>query len=67
MTTKPERGAYNSVAETLDMSPEAVGVAVHRLRKRYRHYIQLEVANTVADVGDVQEELNHLLAALRIH
>lgn len=56
---------YSKAASTLGMTEGAVKVAVHRLRRRYRELLRMEIANTVADAGEIEEELRHLLAALR--
>jgi RNA polymerase sigma-70 factor (ECF subfamily) len=47
------------------MTEGALKVAVHRLRQRYRELLQAEVAATVADANEVDDELQILLAALR--
>ena len=52
-------------AEKLGLSVEAVKVAVHRLRKRFRESVKAEIAQTVSDAGDVRAELDALMAALR--
>jgi RNA polymerase sigma-70 factor (ECF subfamily) len=57
-------GAYAELAGQLDMTPGAVAVAVHRLRQRYRELVREEIARTVASPADLEEELNHLFAAL---
>lgn len=54
-----------TAAAQLGMSAEAVKVAVHRLRKRFRDAVKAEIAQTVGEAGDVREELDALLAALR--
>jgi RNA polymerase sigma-70 factor (ECF subfamily) len=38
---------------------------VHRLRRRYRECLKEEIAGTVSAPGDIDDELNCLLAALR--
>jgi len=53
------------IAERLGLSENAVAVAVHRLRQRYRELLREEVAQTVADPAEVDEEMRHLRAALR--
>ena len=61
-----DRGpAYRDLAAELDMTEGAVKVAVHRLRKRCREHLRCEVADTVADPGDVEDELRDLLAVVR--
>ena len=56
--------SYAGVAQTLGMSEGAVKVAVHRLRDRYRALIRAEIAQTVADPAEVDDELRQLFAAL---
>lgn len=48
------------LATRLGLSEPALRVAVHRLRKRYREVLREEVAQTVADVSEVDAELRHL-------
>lgn len=55
---------YAELAGTLGMSEEAVRVAVHRLRQRYRQVLREEIAQTVADPADVEAELADLRRAL---
>jgi len=57
-------GDYAAVADKLQMTPNAVAVAVHRMRARYRECIRTEVAHTVAGPGDVEGELRYLLELL---
>jgi RNA polymerase sigma-70 factor (ECF subfamily) len=57
--------SYQEAAAGLAMTEGAVKVAVHRLRRRYRDLVREEIAQTVADPQDVDEELRHLLVALR--
>lgn len=52
-------------AERLGISVEAVKVAVHRLRKRFREAVKEEISQTVGADCDVHEELDALMAALR--
>ncbi len=55
---------YAEAAAKLDMDEGAVRVAVHRLRKRYRELLREEIAQTVNEPAQVQEELRSLQAAL---
>lgn len=59
---EPER---SETAERLGMTKGAVKVAVHRLRLRYRELLRAEIAKTVSDPADVDDEMRHLVAALR--
>lgn len=56
---------YQSVCDTLQLSPEAARVAAHRMRKRYRQILREEIAHTTATPQDVDDEIRHLFAALR--
>jgi len=55
---------YSGVAEELGMTPGAVRVAVHRLRRRYRRLLRDRIAQTVASPDDVDDEVRHLFAAI---
>lgn len=59
------QGECQVAAERLKLSPNAVAVAVHRLRQRYRDLIRAEVAQTVAQATEVEDEMRTLLEALR--
>ena len=58
-------GAYAQAAGQLQTSTGTVAVLVHRLRQRYRELVREEVAHTVSRPGEVEEELQYLLAVLR--
>lgn len=51
-------------ARHLGMTEGAVKVAVHRLRKRFRELVKAEIAHTLADPAQEQEELNYLIEVL---
>ena len=55
---------YGEAAKQLGMDEGALRVAVHRLRKRYRELLRDEISQTLAEPGQVDEELRSLLAAL---
>jgi RNA polymerase sigma-70 factor (ECF subfamily) len=59
------RGAvpYVEIAGRLGMTEGAVKMAVQRLRGRYRDLLRAEIAETVADAGEVEAEIRHLFAA----
>ena len=56
---------YEEIAARLDMNAGAVRIAMHRLRETYRQLLRDEVARTVEGPADIDEELRHLVAALR--
>lgn len=57
--------SQSEIAAELGLSEGAVKQAVFRLRQRYQKLLRLEVAHTVATIGDVEQEMRHLVAALR--
>jgi RNA polymerase sigma factor (sigma-70 family) len=57
--------SYQELSGRLDMSEGAVKVTVHRLRQRFRELLREEVANTVADAGEIDDELRHLVGVVR--
>jgi RNA polymerase sigma-70 factor (ECF subfamily) len=59
-----DAASYAQVGTELGMSPGAVKVAAHRLRKRFRTLLQKEIGRTIADPGDFQDEINELFLAL---
>jgi RNA polymerase sigma factor (sigma-70 family) len=54
---------YPDVAAKLGLSEGAVRVAVHRLRQRYRQLLRQEIAQTLADPAQTEEELRALFSA----
>ena len=48
----------------LGLSESAVKSEVHRLRRRYAELVRLEIAHTVSDPDELDEELRHLIAAV---
>ena len=61
-----EKGAvsYAEVAPQLGLSAGALRVAAHRLRRRYRDLFREEIAHTVADPAEIEEEIRHLMTVL---
>ncbi len=56
--------SHARVAAQLGLSEGAVKVAVHRLRRRYRDLLREEIAQTLDDPGQVEDEIRALFAAL---
>jgi RNA polymerase sigma-70 factor (ECF subfamily) len=52
--------AYEKAAGALGVSEAAAKVAVHRLRRRYREILRFEIADTVAEPGQVDDEIRSL-------
>ena len=55
---------YVELAARLKLSEGALRVAVHRLRQRYRELLRAEIAHTVTELGEVEEELRYLFRVL---
>lgn len=55
---------YAQAAAAMKMSEGAVRVAVHRFRKRYRELLRDEIAQTLANPAQADDELQALFAAL---
>ena len=60
----PTPGPYVEPGKRIGMSEGAIKVAVHRLRKHYREVLRDEVAQTLADKENVDQELRNLMSVL---
>jgi RNA polymerase sigma-70 factor (ECF subfamily) len=56
--------SYAEAASALGMSEGAVKVAVHRLRRRFGALLREEIADTVVDPAQIDDEIRALFAAL---
>lgn len=56
--------SYAQIGQRLGMTEGAVRGAMHRLRESYREKLRMTVAHTMADFGEVDEELRYLIAVL---
>ena len=57
---------YKDLGEELGMKEGAVKVAAHRMRKRYRRALEMEILETISDPGDLGQELKHIMASLSV-
>ena len=64
LTTGPETPRLAQVASLLGMTEEAVQVAAHRLRGRYRKARLSRISTTVADPAEIEAEIRDLFAAV---
>lgn len=64
LTGDTENLSQAGAATELSMNEAAVKVAIHRLRRRFREIIKREIAETLNDPTQVEEELRHLISAL---
>lgn len=56
--------SYQELAQSLKMSSGTVAVAVFRMRKRYGELLRSEIAQTVDDPSDIEQEIRLLLDAV---
>jgi len=56
--------SQSAAAERLGLTEGAVKVAIHRLRRRFRELVKSEIAQTVDNPNQVQEELRYLVEVL---
>src|SRR6266446_2431914 len=64
LTTDRGDVSYQDLATTLAITEAAVKKQLHYLRRRYRWLIREEVAQTVENPSDVEDEIRHLCATL---
>jgi len=60
----PDAGQYAAWERELDLSPNALRVALHRLRERLRDAIEEQILETVSSQADLKDEMRHLRRAL---
>jgi RNA polymerase sigma factor (sigma-70 family) len=65
LTGGRESDTYATIAARLGTSEGAVRVAVHRLRRRYGVLLRREIAATLNDPAEVDDEIRSLFAALQ--
>jgi len=65
LSDEPGRRSQAEVAAELGITENAVKQAFHRLRQRYRQLLRDEIAQTVAVLGDVEDELRHFISVLQ--
>jgi hypothetical protein len=66
LSSEAKDGDYARIGKELAMTNGAIAAAVHRFRQRYKEAVMEQIAQTVANDGDVEEEMRSLLAALQL-
>jgi RNA polymerase sigma-70 factor (ECF subfamily) len=61
----PDERTYAALGRQLAMSEAAVKMVVSRLRQRARELLRREIAHTIADPDEIDDEFRHLVAVLR--
>jgi RNA polymerase sigma-70 factor (ECF subfamily) len=64
LTAERDEVSYANLSTTLGIAETAVKKQLHNLRQRYRSLLRDEVANTVADPAEVEDEIRYLCSAL---
>jgi RNA polymerase sigma factor (sigma-70 family) len=62
---EPGAPSRADIAAQFGMTENALSQAFHRFRRRYQSLLREEIANTVATVGDIDDELRHLITVIR--
>lgn len=57
---------YGDVAANLGMTEAAVKMATHRMRRRYRELLREEIAETVNEPEEVEDEIRNLFTMLQL-
>jgi DNA-directed RNA polymerase specialized sigma24 family protein len=61
---EPDAPSYDAIARSLGMTVGATRVVAHRLRRRYGELLRREIASTLAEPDNVDDEIRDLFAAL---
>lgn len=64
LTGKVPAGAYNEWSVALGMTEGSLKVALHRLRRRFGELLRAEIAQTVANPLEVDDEIRQLFSAI---
>ena len=64
LTEERDEVSYASLSTALGIAESAVKKQLHAMRQRYRSLLRDEVAHTVADPTEVEDEIRYLCAAL---
>ncbi|MBX3737233.1 MAG: sigma-70 family RNA polymerase sigma factor [Candidatus Didemnitutus sp.] len=65
LSSSPSQNEYAIIAEKLGVARATVAVRIFRLNRRYAEIVRLEIAASVRDPGEIEQEMRHLLAILR--
>ena len=64
LTTDKGEVSYQEIADQLDMGVNSVRSAIFRLRQKYARTFRNEIAQTVGNEGEIDDEIQALLASL---
>ena len=66
LTAERDEVSYQNLSSALGVPETVVKKQLHNMRQRYRCLLRDEVARTVADPGEIEDEIRHLCAALAV-
>ena len=61
----PSDDDYQASAEALGMNANSIGVAVHRMRRRFRNLLHQQISSTLVNDEDVSDELTYLMSTFQ--
>lgn len=64
LTGDAARGDQTPLAAVCGLNPNALKVAIHRLKRRFRELLKAEIASTLSDPHMLDDEMKSLFAAL---
>lgn len=64
LTGGPDRDSYSQISHDLGMAEAALRKAAQRMRRRYREILREQIGATVANAGDVDDEIRQLFEVL---
>ncbi|PYJ21515.1 MAG: RNA polymerase subunit sigma-24 [Verrucomicrobia bacterium] len=64
LTAERDKVSYSNLSADLGLAETAVKRQLHYMRRRYRWLLRDEVAHTVENPADVEDEIRHMCAAL---
>ena len=64
LTEERDEVSYSNLSATLGVAETAVKKQLHTMRQRYRCLLRDEVAHTVENPADVEDEIRYLCATL---
>ncbi len=65
LSKQPGTESLTEIAAQMGMTDEAVRVALHRLRKRYRQILREEIAQTTSSADEIDDEIRQLFRFLQ--
>lgn len=67
LTREENDPGYETLAAEIGVSAGALRMQLHRLRRKYRHALRAEIADTVATPREIDEEIRFLMSVLQAH